>query len=99
VVWKQLHRRIPLRKQSTKAKTRARAFAQAKRTASGFCQIRAPGCTGKAVTLHHAKLRSQGGDEAATNLVPVCRHCHEWAHSHPSAAAAQGWYRMRKGAA
>lgn len=46
-------------------------------------------------SVHHRKLRSQGGDNSAANLVALCGSgttgCHGWAHHNRDAAARAGW--------
>lgn len=42
----------------------------------GFrCQLRLPGCTGKATTVDHIKPKADGGGDEATNLVAACARC------------------------
>lgn len=38
-------------------------------------------CGGRAVDIHHIKLRSQGGRDEIKNLMALCRKCHEMAHN------------------
>jgi len=33
------------------------------------------------VDIHHIKYRSRGGDNSISNLMAVCRHCHDKAHN------------------
>ena len=37
-------------------------------------------CGCQAVDLHHIKLKSQLGTDDTTNLIPVCRKCHDLLH-------------------
>jgi 5-methylcytosine-specific restriction endonuclease McrA len=41
--------------------------------------------------MHHRKLRSRGGPDSASNLVHICRRCHNWIHENPAAATTDGW--------
>ena len=38
-------------------------------------------CHSRAVDIHHVIFRSQGGKDEISNLVALCRKCHESAHS------------------
>ena len=53
-----------------------------------LCEL---GCGRDAVHTHHRKLRSQGGDESADNLLRVCLECHTYIHAEPASAYAMGW--------
>ncbi len=37
-------------------------------------------CGGRGAHIHHIVFRSQGGKDAADNLVTLCGSCHEKAH-------------------
>lgn len=50
-------------------------------------------CTGIGVHAHHVVRRSQGGDNAAENLLWVCWFCHDRIHSSPEDATARGFLR------
>lgn len=54
-----------------------------------WCQAARPGCDGRAVDGHELVRRSQGGDYLEPDLA-VCRTCHDWITTHPTAAAAAG---------
>lgn len=41
-------------------------------------------------SVHHRKLRSQGGKHKITNLLILCRACHNWAHANPAKARERG---------
>jgi hypothetical protein len=43
----------------------------------GICEIREPGCYGRATDWHHRKLRGQGGPWHVQNGLHLCRFCHE----------------------
>ncbi len=47
---------------------------------------------------HHVLPRSRGGDDS--DVVVLCRRCHEWVHRHPHLAEEEGLYergiRLRK---
>lgn len=45
----------------------------------------------RASEAHHRKLVSEGGPDVASNLAALCRQCHSWCHTHPSAARKGGW--------
>lgn len=49
----------------------------------GLCMARTENCRGRAVHLHHMKMRSQGGSDDAENLMEVCSPCHDYIHAHP----------------
>lgn len=55
------------------------------------CRIQAPGCTGRADDPHHLRKQSQGGVDAAWNLVAACRSCNEWVEREPAEARRLGW--------
>jgi len=38
-------------------------------------------CGSVSVDLHHILFRSRGGSDHHSNLIPLCRGCHEKAHS------------------
>jgi 5-methylcytosine-specific restriction endonuclease McrA len=38
-------------------------------------------CGSIAVDLHHLIFKSQGGKDLPENLAPICRNCHNRAHS------------------
>src|SRR6266540_237062 len=46
-------------------------------------------------SLHHRKLRSQGGQDTADNLIRLCGTgtlgCHAWVHANPAVARSQGF--------
>lgn len=52
---------------------------------------RCEGCGGHSHHLHHRKLRSQGGGHEVSNILGLCRPCHDWAHQHPALARERGW--------
>lgn len=46
----------------------------------------------RSVDLHELKNRSQGGDLLdPTQIVTLCRECHEWVTTHPLEAHEDGW--------
>ncbi|MGE0796207.1 MAG: HNH endonuclease [Acidimicrobiia bacterium] len=59
----------------------------------GRCEVRIRGvCTGRAVHLHHVQRRD-GGDHSPSNLLHVCRRCHDHVHAHPAWAREHGFIR------
>jgi len=58
------------------------------------CAIRLDGCSWFADTLHHRRLRSQGGTNADT--IPVCSSCHQALHRDVAMAVENGWIIQRK---
>ena len=41
-----------------------------------WCEVQAPGCSGRATEMHHRLLRRHGGDDSPENLIPICANCH-----------------------
>jgi 5-methylcytosine-specific restriction endonuclease McrA len=57
----------------------------------GLCEARTSlACSSRAQHIHHLRFRSQGGSDAASNLIAVCLVCHDWIHTHPAEAAERG---------
>jgi len=84
-------RRVPLNRQSKKAKAKNKPRADLKarllieRPVCEFCQ-KAPSCD-----PHEKKMRSAGGDILdENNIWMLCRGCHSWAHLHPRLAREHG---------
>ena len=42
------------------------------------CEI----CSDKAVDIHHILFKSLGGKDEISNLMALCRECHDDAHAH-----------------
>lgn len=61
------------------------------RRSQGWCEVRLPGCAGRAAHVHHRKLRKQGGDNSPANLLAACQICHHLAHSYPLASYEAGF--------
>lgn len=59
--------------------------------AGGVCEARCDGCTGSGHHAHHIRRRSQGGQDTVTNLLWVCRSCHDWIHANPAASYELGY--------
>jgi 5-methylcytosine-specific restriction endonuclease McrA len=38
-------------------------------------------CGSKAVDIHHIKYKSRGGKDEISNLIALCRYCHNKAHN------------------
>lgn len=57
--------------------------------ANGYCEH--CGMPGE-LTLHHRKLRSQGGKDEVSNLIAVLHNCHlNDIHANPKIAKVRGW--------
>jgi 5-methylcytosine-specific restriction endonuclease McrA len=58
------------------------------------------GTRGVGYSVHHRKLRSQGGDNRLSNLISVCGHgtagCHSNLHGAPTNARKAGWIVSRQ---
>lgn len=66
------------------------------------CQAGLAGlCRGRAVDVHERLSRARGGnilDPAQAHMITVCRPCHDWITTHPTAAelsrlALPSWHR------
>ncbi len=49
-----------------------------------FCEV----CGNVGIDIHHIQYRSQGGSDEVSNLVCLCRRCHDWAHANGKKARA-----------
>jgi len=83
-----LQRHTPIRKQSKK-----RAQEQRERTkmvnallsANPWCQIRLPGCEGRAIDVHETLTRARGGSITDPTITKTtCRNCHTRVHTDTS---------------
>ena len=45
--------------------------------ADGKCEARLSGCSYHGADSHHRKLRSRGGSNELSNLLLLCRSCHD----------------------
>jgi len=44
----------------------------------------------KELASHHRQIRGQGGQDTLDNLISLCKHHHDWCHTHPEQAAQLG---------
>jgi len=91
----QLHRHTPLVSRSRLTRRRrVRAFAnyEEELATKRAILLREPCvlCNGRSQHVHHRKLRSQGGDNDFSNLLPMCWRCHDAVHANPAIARQAG---------
>jgi predicted restriction endonuclease len=92
-------KRSPIRPVSAKRRKAMRQYQQARKDVlsrcGGRCEARTQACTGRAEQTHHIRLRSQGGEDAAHNLLGICAACHSYAHHNVAWAVEHGliWQR------
>lgn len=83
-------RRTPLRKMSAKRQRESRIYAVKRKAfleATPMCQL----CTlAESQDVHHLEGRLGGNYLNEATWLPVCRHCHDWIHTHPIQAREQG---------
>lgn len=64
------------------------------------CGFGIHGVRGADWSIHHRRLRSQGGGHDAPNLITLCGNgatgCHGWAHAHPRKGRAEGGWILRR---
>lgn len=86
-----------LPKRSKPAVPPARRKTLAERS-GGECEVRLPACLGRATDPHHRITRKDGGrhgeskerSDKLSNLLHLCRSCHEWIHDCPANARNDG---------
>lgn len=61
-----------------------------KERSGGHCEGRTVVCQGRASTVHHRKLRKQGGTHHPWNLLHLCHPCHQMVHAEPEYAYSRG---------
>ncbi|QDH83609.1 HNH endonuclease [Achromobacter phage Motura] len=54
--------------------------AQVKKRCGGYCEVQ--GCSNKMSEPHHIIPLSKGGTNTLTNLVGLCKSCHDKRHTH-----------------
>jgi hypothetical protein len=64
--------------------------AEIEQRSGGRCEAHTEKCTGKAVHIHHRRLR-KSGDGSAENGLHVCRPCHTEIHHNVAISYEQGW--------
>ena len=47
---------------------------------SGYCEAQLDGCSKTVVDAHHIKSKARGGSSKITNLIGLCRSCHDRIH-------------------
>lgn len=86
-----LVRRTPLRANITEPSELRKAKKIIKQRSGGRCEARIPSvCTGQATDAHHVKRRSRGGKHDPSNLLAVCRRCHDFIGANPRSATQMG---------
>lgn len=67
--------------------------AEVEERSGGRCEMPtlAVRCPMRATHMHHRKMRSQGGDHSAANLLHLCGFHHDYIHAHPAESYANGW--------
>jgi predicted restriction endonuclease len=86
-----LQRRQPLRTRIREPYELRKAKKIVKERSGGRCEARIPSvCTGRAMDAHHVKMRSRGGKHDASNLLHLCRRCHQWIDDNPRSATQMG---------
>jgi hypothetical protein len=87
-----LQRRTPLRVRRSDPPELIKAKKIVRERSGGRCEARiASICTGRATDAHHVKMRSRGGQHDPSNLLDVCRRCHEWIGNNPRSAHQMGF--------
>jgi hypothetical protein len=87
-----LKRRTPLVSRISDPPELRKAKKAVRERSGGKCEARIPSvCTGRATDAHHVKMRSRGGKHDPSNLLDVCRRCHDWIGSNPRSATQVGF--------
>lgn len=62
---------------------------------NNVCEIKAPGCTGKAQGLHHIQKRTTKNLLDRNNLLRACNSCNLWIEEHPLEAIEKGFSKSK----
>ena len=88
-------RRSPLRKISARKRSQSLAWERLRDETFERCENHCDLCgfplEADWFDAHHRKARSQGGQDATTNLVALHRACHKWVHENPAKATVVGF--------
>lgn len=85
--WKGSQKRQKRRNAARYASARAEVFERSQ----GRCEAAVEGvCLGRGDQAHHKRRRSQGGQDTPSNLLWICRKCHDHVHRFPAQAEALG---------
>lgn len=78
-------------KSSNRRKIPKNVREEVRRRSGGRCEAVHPGCTGTARHMHHVRMRSQGGEDVASNLLDLCFNGHHYIHHHTGWAYQNGY--------
>lgn len=81
--------RTPMKRTPPKRINRT-AKAIVRERSGGWCEMRLPGCLGRATDFSHRIGRGVGGPDTASNGMDAFRMCHGWCHSRPEEAKGLG---------
>ncbi len=85
-------------KQSAKRKLEQRVYVRIvkrKLTENEKCEIKAPGCKGKASGLHHPQKRSPATWLNESELIPACNNCQAWIEKNPGKSIELGFSKSK----
>lgn len=82
-------------KRRTNQPTLASFRAKVHERSGRVCQLRLPGCQGRATQAHHIHRLGQGGSNDPDNGLSLCNSCHSFVHDNPDRAAVEGWLRRQ----
>lgn len=75
----------------SKAEFHPAVRSEIERRSGGRCEAAAPGCSGRAVLIHHRRRRSQGGSAEPSNGLHCCNSCHLFIHANVELSVRNGW--------
>lgn len=84
----------PVSRKRAKKLRDAKSYRDAFMASRPVCEIQLPGCYGRSSDCHEILSRARGGAlDDDTNLMSLCRFCHDYVTTHPKEATERGWLR------